>query len=283
MSDRLTVVAAGVRRPVAIVVSVLLSVTSLFAQSQPRPGVGPADRPKVDAAGADRGRHLWAAECITCHGAQARGTDAGPNLIRSQVVLRDRYGSTLGPFLKKGHPLQSGAAASSLTGEQVTDLTHFLRQRIEDTLRGSAAFVPQDVVTGRAAVGAAYFNGSGGCTSCHSATGDLAHLAARITDPVDIQQRMLFPTGRGRGAGPGPGAIRVTLTPAAGAPQSGVLVQMDDFYVAFRDDTGALRVVKRSPELHVVKTDPLQAHHDLLRQITDDQIHDLVAYLVTLK
>jgi hypothetical protein len=94
---------------------------------------------------------------------------------------------------------------------------------------------------------------------------------------------MLFPTGRGRGPGSSRGAIRVTLTPVAGASQSGVLVQMDDFYVTFRDDTGALRVVKRSPELRVLKTDPLQAHHDLLRQITDDQIHDLVAYLATLK
>jgi mono/diheme cytochrome c family protein len=274
---------AGVRSIACLTIVSFLLASSLLAQSQPRPGVGPADRPKVDAAAADRGRHLWAAECITCHGAQARGTDAGPNLIRSQAVLRDRYGSTLGPFLKKGHPLQSGAPASSLTGEQITDLTHFLRQRIEDTLRGSALFVPQEVVTGHADAGAAYFNGAGGCTSCHSATGDLAHLAARIADPVDIQQRMLFPAGRGRGAGPNPAALRVTLTPAAGAPQTGLLVQMDDFYVTFRDATGALRVVKRSPELHVAKIDPLQAHHDLLRQITDDQIHDLVAYLVTLK
>src|SRR4029079_12452178 len=63
---------------------------------QPRQGVGPADRPIVDVAAADRGRHVWATECITCHGAQARGTETGPNLIRSMVVLRDRYGSELG-------------------------------------------------------------------------------------------------------------------------------------------------------------------------------------------
>jgi cytochrome c553 len=237
----------------------------------------------VDSAAADRGRHVWAVECITCHGAQARGTDNGPNLIRSMVVLRDRFGSQLGPFLKKGHPLQSGAPASSLSDTQIVDLTHFLRQRINDTLRGSVVFIPQEVVTGDAKAGEAYFSGAGTCATCHSPTGDLRGIAARVPSPVDLQQRMLFPTGRGRGAGPNPNAITVTLTPAAGPVQSGVLVAMDDFYVTYRDASGTPRVVKRSADLKVTKKDPLQPHHELLRHITDTNIHDLVAYLVTLK
>src|SRR5262245_27931646 len=73
-------------------------------------GAGPADAPYVDAALADKGKSTWAAECINCHGTQARGTDNGPNLTRSLVVLRDRYGSELGPFLKKGHKMQSGGS-----------------------------------------------------------------------------------------------------------------------------------------------------------------------------
>ncbi len=260
---------------------VLASLLAQTPPAQPRQGVGPADRPVVDAAAADRGRHVWATECITCHGAQARGTEAGPNLIRSMIVLRDRYGSELKPFLKKGHPTQSGMPSADLTDAQVVDVTHFLRQRINDTLRGSPVFAPQEIVTGDAKGGAEYFAGAGGCTACHSATGDLAGIAARITSPVDLQQRMLFPTGRGRGAS-NRTAITVTLTPATGAPMSGVLIQMDDFYVTFRDTAGEQHVVKRSPTLKVVKTDPLQAHHDLLRHITDKNIHDLVAYLTTL-
>ena len=251
--------------------------------SQPRPGVGPADRPKVDAEAADRGRRVWLAECITCHGAQARGTEQGANLIRSLVLLRDRYGSALGPFLKAGHPTQSGAPSASLTDEQVVDLTHFLRQRLEDTLRGSSKFVPQDILTGNAAAGAEYFNGEGGCAACHSPTGDLAGVASRLGNPVDLQQRMLFPTGRAGGFGPSRSAVTVTLTPESGPVVSGVLVQMDDFYVAYRDDAGAIRVVRRTPSLEIVKTNPLQAHHDLLRRISDENIHDLVAYLVTLR
>ncbi len=232
---------------------------------------------------ADRGRHVWATECITCHGAQARGTDNAPNLIRSLVVLRDRYGSVLGPFLKKGHPAQTSTSSTVLTEPQAVDLTHFLRQRIEDTLRGSVAFVPQQVIVGNAAAGAQYFSGDGKCTACHSATGDLARVATRIPVPVDLQQRMLFPTGRGRGVGADAGAVRVTITPESGAPMSGVLVQMDDFYISFRDASGTLRSVRRLPTMNVAKTDPLQAHRDLLRSISDKNIHDLLAYLVTLK
>src|SRR5215210_4251181 len=100
------------RLSAAIVLLIAAAVPHASGQAprpaMPRAGVGPADRPVVDPAGADRGRHVWAAECVTCHGAQARGTDNGANLIRSVLVLRDRYGSQLGPFLKKGHPMQSG-------------------------------------------------------------------------------------------------------------------------------------------------------------------------------
>ena len=136
--------------------------------TMPRAGVGPADRPVVDPEAADRGRRVWVSECITCHGTQARGTDNGPNLLRSLVVLRDRYGSELGPFLKKGHQMQSGNPSTSLTDAQIVDLTHFLRQRVEDSLRGSPPFTEQNVATGDAEAGAAYFNGEGKCASCHT-------------------------------------------------------------------------------------------------------------------
>ena len=90
---------------------------------------GPADKPLVDFALADKGKDVWVGECITCHGTQARGTDTGPNLMRSVVLLRDRYGSELGPFLKKGHPLQSGKPASSLTDAQIRTSRIFCASR----------------------------------------------------------------------------------------------------------------------------------------------------------
>lgn len=255
---------------------------------------GPTDLPKVDAASAGRGRTVWVAQCIDCHGSQARGTDKGPNLVRSVLVLHDRYGSELEPFLKKGHETQSGTPSASFTHDQVVDLANFLRQRIDDTLRGSPIFVVQNILTGDATRGAAYFNGAGGCASCHSPTGDFAGIAGRMS-PVDIQQRMIFPSlggrgrgrGRGRGAGPATTAatpeVTVAVTLPGGATVSGALVQMDDFTVTLRNASGDLQTFRRTPDMRVVKTDPLQAHHDLLDRITDQDMHDLVAYLETLK
>lgn len=244
---------------------------------------GPADKQVIDEAAAQRGRKVYAAECITCHGTHARGGDKGADLVRSEVVLHDRYGSTIGPFLKKGHLTQTTPAAK-LTEAQIRDLSHTLHQEVYNTLR--AALQIQNVLTGDAKAGQAYFNGAGKCATCHSPTGDLAHIASRY-DPPGIQQRFLFPGGGGRGGfgrgGAAPSKVTVTVTPAGGAPINGALVHLDDFNVALRDGSGEYRSFQRSPGLHVVKHDPAEAHHKLLDEYTDKNIHDIVAYLETLK
>lgn len=244
---------------------------------------GPADKQLIDEAAANRGRKVYAAECITCHGTHARGGDRGADLVRSEIVLHDRYGSTIGLFLRKGHPTQTTPAAK-LTDAQITDLSHTLHQEVYNTLRASLEV--QDLLTGNAQAGAAYFNGEGKCATCHSPTGDLAHIASRL-EPVAIQQQFLFPGtargGRGRGAAPMRKPVTVTVTPASGAPITGTLVHLDDFNVALRDSSGEYRSFARTPALKVVKNDPAQAHHDLLDRYTDRNIHDIVAYLETLK
>lgn len=251
----------------------------------PRPNVGPADRPVINAAAVDRGRRVWALECTSCHGANARGSEQVPSLLHSMLILRDRQGSELGPFLKRGHPTQSGRSSSSLTDAEVADVMQYVRQRINDTLRGSALFEPGDIVTGNAAGGAAYFAGSGGCTACHSATGDLAKVGSRY-NPVDLQQRMLFPVAArfgSRGGGPSRTAVTVTVTPSSGAEMKGTLTEEDDFFVSFREPSGLVRTIRKTPGVTVAIDDPLRAHHEWLDRVSDTEIHDLVAYLVTLK
>src|SRR5215218_10598793 len=218
------------------------------AEAQGRGGAPPTQTPAVrqiprsptvDQAAHDRGRALWASHCIDCHGSQARGSDTGPNIIRTKTVNFDRTaaeaGSVLGPFLKAGHPTQSQKPSASFTDDEVVDLAQFLRQKVNDTMRGSALFTVGDVLVGDVKAGEAYFKGEGGCATCHNATTrSLAGVATRIPEPVDLQQRMLFPGGGGRGRGgrggaPGaaggppaagapaavdPNAITVTLTPA---------------------------------------------------------------------
>ena len=169
-------------------------------------------------------------------------------------------------------------------------------------MRGSPVFTVGDIVTGDAKAGEAFFNGDGGCAKCHNASQNtLAGIATRIPAPVDLQQRMLFPgTGRGgrggrpRGGPPPAGgapappapdrnATTVSIASGSGEPLSGVLVEESDFYVTLRGADGTVRTVRRVPGMRVTRTNPLQAHIDLLDRVTDAQIHDLVAHLETLK
>ncbi len=242
----------------------------------------PLDRHVVDPEAATRGRTIWVADCIECHGTSARGTDKGKNLIQSDMVLHDRYGSTLGPFLAKGHPMQSGRKSSSLSPDQVADLSHFIHERVYDTLRGSPIFQPQQIVTGDAKAGEAWFNGAGKCSTCHSATGDLKGIGSRY-DPATLQGRFLFPRGGGRGGRGGGKQLTLTITPPNGPAVTGTPVVFDDFDVSVRDDKGEVHAFTRSPQLKVVRNDPFAMHDQLLDVYTDKNMHDMLAYLVTLK
>ncbi len=275
-----------------LVVVLLLGVLSIVRAQEPQVWQIPR-APVVDQAAHERGRELWALHCVDCHGTQARGSDTGSNIIRTKTVNYDRTapkaGSVLGPFLKAGHPTQSGKPSASFTGNEVVALANFLRQRVNDTMRGSPVFTAGDVLVGDAKAGEVYFTGAGGCVTCHNATtGTLGGIASRIPAPVDLQQRMLFPgggRGRGRGGrgGANPNAIAVTITPASGPAISGVFVEESDFFLTLRDAEGQIRVVRKTPGTKVTRSNPLQAHIDLLDRITDKQIHDLVAYLETMK
>ena len=188
--------------------------------------------------------------------------------------------------------MQSGSATSTLTPAQISELSHFIHQRLYDTLRGSPIFIMHDVVTGDAKAGAAYFNGAGKCNTCHSPTGDLAGVGKKY-DPATLQATFLNPRppgGRG-GSGPAPAGrggpvakpVTLTVTPPSGTPITGVVVVFDDFDVAIRDASGDYHAWKRTPDLKVVKNDPYAAHDELITQYTDKNMHDIVAYLVTLK
>ena len=246
---------------------------------------GASDKQIVDDAAANRGKTTYIAQCITCHGPKGRGTEQGPDMVRSLVVLHDRYGSTIGPFLLKGHPMQSGVASSSLTPAQIEDLSHFLHQKVDDTLRTGPYNKVLNVLTGDPKAGEAYFNGAGRCSTCHSVTGDLAGIGKKYEPPV-LQLKTVFPNtvafGRRASAG-SKKPVTVTVTDGSGQSVTGVLLEIDDFSVALRDQSGEYRTFQRTPEVKVEKHDPYAAHEALLDEYTDKDIHDVVAYLETLK
>lgn len=241
-----------------------LTAAVLFGQA------GPYERQKVDAGASKRGRAVYAQYCINCHGATATGTEAGPDLIRSPLVLRDRLGNELGPALKR-----LTAHNGALTPAQVRDVTHFLKERVEATARNRNPASPPNVLTGDARAGRVYFEGAGGCTKCHSVTGDLAGVGGRYKDAVELQQRFLFPRRTK--------ALLATVTPTAGGAVTGEILQIDDFDISLKDAEGQYRAWTRGPNLRVDVDDPLRAHHELLDRYADLDIHNIVRYLESVK
>ena len=249
---------------------------------QAAPFVAYPPRPPADPAVVARGKEIYAVNCAFCHGEDARGGDVGPNIIRSQILLNDKDGELLAPVLEKGRPDQ-GMPSFNFTLAQTSDLAAFIHSfRVGgyDVTRNR----PATIVVGDAKAGEAYFKSK--CAGCHSATADLQGIASRITDPRGLQQRWLMPTAGGRGAAGTTQGLptTVTVTLPSGQHVEGRLGHVDDFTVTVTDADGTSRTFRRDGDIPKVEIhDSIQTHRDLLRTYTDKNIHDVTAYLVTLK
>ena len=243
-----------------------------------------------DRAAVERGRQLSTAQCGFCHGTSARGGAGGPDLTRSQIVQEDEGGKQLGAFLKVGRP-ERGMPAFQHTEQQTSDLAAFLHAAIY-LAANRRYYQVLDIVAGDAKAGESYFNGAGKCSTCHSVTGDLKGIGAKY-DATALQGRIVMPRqGRGPGASGPPAppyldrnAVKATVTLPAGGTASGTLVRLTDFDVTIYDPaTGEMRSWLRKDDLpKVAVTDPLQAHLDMWTRWSDEDLHNMTAYLVTVK
>jgi cytochrome c oxidase cbb3-type subunit 3 len=241
--------------------------------------------PQTDTAAVERGRQLLAQECGFCHGANARGGSSGPDLTRSAMVQEDENGKQLGECLRLGRP-DRGMPAFVLGAAQVADVAAFLHAEIYFA-SNRRLYKILDVLVGDPKAGQAYFNGAGRCASCHSPAGDLKGVGAKY-DPVALQGRLVYPR---RGGIPGSpayedrNAVKATITLPSGGTATGAIVRLTDFEVTIHDAAaGQLRSWLRSGDTpKVVVTDPLQAHMEQLLKWTDADMHNVTAYLVSLK
>jgi mono/diheme cytochrome c family protein len=251
---------------------------------------------KVDPKAYERGTALYASFCAGCHGPTGHGGPGAPDLVRSLVVLDDEKGILITPVLRDGRP-DAGMPKLGLADAQISDLVDWLHvQTYAADHRTTYAY--QDVLTGDPRKGEAYFKVT--CAGCHSATGDLKGIGARY-DGFALQARWLQPRGGrvaggggGRGAGRGGrgggetastrGVTTVTVTLPSGQKVSGTLDRVDDFSVSLRDSSGEYRSFTREGSVPKVEiNDPLKPHVDLLAKYTDADVHNITAYLVTLK
>jgi mono/diheme cytochrome c family protein len=236
-------------------------------------------RPPADPAVVQQGRQIFSANCSFCHGSDARGGEGGPNLIRSQTVLDDKNGELITTVVQNGRP-DKGMPKFDLTAQQVGSIATFLHSiPVGGRAQGTGTVDP---LVGDAKAGEAYFNGPGKCASCHSVSGDLAGIGGQITDVRALQNTIL--TGERPGQLAEMSKKTVTVTLPAGQVVKGKLYQIDDFVVSLIDANGEYHSYPRhGADPKVVVTDPLQPHLDMLQTLKDDDIHNLTAYLVTLK
>lgn len=233
------------------------------------------------------GKTLYEVNCSFCHGADARGGEGGPNLLHSEMVMDDQNGELIAPVVQNGRP-GTAMPKFNLTPDQISDIAayiHSFRVAGYDLSR----MVPTNIVVGNAQAGEAFFNGPGKCNTCHSVTGDLAGIGARM-EPKTLQNAIVSGrAGGGRGFGAAPEetpktTVTVTLTLTNGKTVEGKLDHLDDFTVSLTDANDNHLTFNRGSDVKSVAVhNPLQYHIDMLPKWTDDDIHNVTAYLVTLK
>ena len=222
-----------------------------------------------DKTAAARGAPLFVQNCAFCHGQTARGA-TGPGLITSDLVLADDHGEHLTPFLKKGSPEKGMPAFATMSDQQLTDIAEFLHLQVED-VANRGAFQVLNILVGNAAKGKAYVERH--CISCHTAE-TFAHIASKFHSPEQLQRNWLWPARNEN--------ITANVK-TSGGMISGRVTQMSDFCITLVVGSGETRTIDRGPGAEVQINDPLAVHQEMLMTLTNDDMHNVTAYLETLK
>ena len=246
-----------------------------------------------------RGKPLFVANCSACHGVDLRGgVTGGPNLLRSPVVLMDQKGELIVPIVH-GARAERGMPALPLPDADVLAIAEYIHSVLA-TARNQGAPPESDAplpnaLVGDAKAGEVYFAAK--CSSCHSPTGDLAGIGSKIPEAKALQNYWVVGgEGGGRGGRNGRGArgsgtatserrtVTATVTLPTGEKVQGQLARLDNFFVTLVLDDGRLRTFRREGDRPKVEVkDPLEAHKVLPALLTDKDMHDVTAYLATLK
>ena len=248
----------------ALVIAGLLGCFSLL----------PGQTAKPTAAMLASGGSQFIQQCAFCHGRDAGGGEDGPDLTRSKLVAEDVGGDKVAPVIRNGRP-EKGMPPFALPESEITALVAFIHDRkttAESQKGGRRGVDVADLQTGNAEAGKQYFTGAGRCATCHSPTGDLKGVAARL-EGLKLEMQMLYPRDV---------KAKVTVTLPSGETLSGELAYQDEFTVGMRDSSKRYRSWPASQVKYTVDA-PAEVHADLLAKYTDVDIHNLMAYLQTLR
>jgi|SRR5665213_1743664 len=230
--------------------------------------------PGSSSAQAEAGGTLFQQNCAFCHGRDAQGGETGPDLTQSKLVAQDIAGSTIDTVVRNGRP-EKGMPSFKFSDQELASLVAFIhaqKAKAEANNGHRRGVEVSDLQTGNVEAGKQYFNGSGNCASCHSATGDLAGIASRYQG-LDLEERMLYPKNV---------KSKVTVTLPSGEKLVGTLAYLDEFTIGMMDTNGTYRSWTL-PQVKYSVDSPVDAHVRQFPKYTDDDIHNLMAYLQTLR
>ena len=227
-----------------------------------------------DKLGAARGAPIFQQNCGFCHGPQARGA-TGPSLITSDVVLGDDHGEHLAPYVKQGRPDKGMPSFADMPDAKLKDIAEFLHLEVENVANRGAYHV-LNIVVGAPARGQTYV--ASHCMSCHT-TETFAHLAGKFRSPDQLQRGWVWPS---RSSSPSLG-VTATVRMPDGATISGQVAQVSDFRITVVDAAGRKLTIDRDPGVEVNLKDPLAPHQQMLMTLANEDMHNVTAWLETLK
>jgi len=280
-------------RGYGLVLALVICIAALsYAQSskgQDPAAAKPAAKPTPESPAVveqiQAGKTLFAAQCSFCHGRDATGGEGGPDLTASALVEQDVHGEKIGPVVRNGRLDKGMPAFGNVDEQQLAALVAFIHDRKAKAKEGRRRTVDvTDLQTGNAEAGMRYFNGAGGCAKCHSPSGDLAGIAGRHQG-LELLKRMLYRENeRAAGSTPGSsGAIpTTTVTLASGQTVTGKLAYRDEFTIGLIDPSGWYRSWPVT-QVKFKVMNPLEAHIEQLGKYTDEDMHNVLAYLQTLR
>ena len=230
-----------------------------------------------DKAAAARGEPIFQQNCAFCHGPRARGA-TGPGLITSDEVLGDDHGESLVNFLKKGRPQKGMPGFPTLSEGQLKDISEFIHLQVE-AVANRGAYHVLNILVGNATKGKAYV--AAHCMSCHTPD-TFAHIGTRFRSPDQLQRGWIWPT---RPASSGDTSLAPTATVKAldGSTITGRVSQLSDFRIALVDAAGHAQSIERNPGTEVEIKDPLAPHQEIVMTLANEAMHNVTAYLETLK
>ena len=253
---------------ITVLTLVALLTFSCFAAAQNSNAAGNSSSPEL----IENGQALFQQNCAFCHGRDAAGGETGPDLTSSKLVAEDVNGNKIGVVVLNGRP-EKGMPRFNFSEHQIAELAAFIHHQKTSIKAGRRRGVSvSDLQTGNVQAGKQYFYGEGNCSSCHSPSGDLAHIATRYQG-LKLEERMLYPHGA---------KADVTVTLSSGETVTGTLAYRDEFTIGLRDGSGWYRSWPVDTVKYTVKA-PAEAHVNLLGKYTDADIHNLMAYLQTLR